>query len=158
MQNPVCLVPSRLSSVFQVTRRFGLCLLLGALILATGCGGGSKALSNSVSGKVTVVPGDQIVSGSVVFVYSDKEKVTPIGPDGTYTMADPPAGQVKILVKGDQSRLAAPPPMKGGPEMPSMGGGSQAVPPPIRYATAQGSDLTYEVKPGKHTHNIELKK
>jgi len=154
MHNPVSRAAPQSSSGYKIARRFGLCLLLGTLLLVTGCGGGGKGLTNSVSGKVTL--GDKNVAGTVYFVYSDKETVAPIGVDGMYTMSNPPAGQVKILVKGDPGRTVAPP-VKGGPEMPSMGGASQGVNPPAKYASPATSDLTYEVKTGKQTKDLELK-
>jgi len=141
-------------------RWFGLCLLLGAVVLVTGCSkkGGD---TNSVSGKVTLA--GQAVSGTVIFVYADNKEIgTPIGAEGAYSMPNPSTGQVKVLVKGMAGPAAAPTtkgaPLPGVGELPKIPGQLDAgVQPPAKYASAATSDLSYEVKPGKQTYNIELK-
>jgi len=114
-----------------------------------------------VTGKVTLE--GQPVNGIVTFVYANGPDATaPTGLDGGYTMVNPPLGQVKVLVKTlpgmGGAGMVAPP--KAGPEMPSMAGtaSSQGVAPPARYGTVASSDLAYEVKAGKQTFDIPLKK
>jgi len=145
----------------RATRRsqwIGLCLLL-AMVLVAGCKKNTAGPANSVTGKVTFKGSP--VNGMVVFHYSDGPEVNaPINSDGTYTIVNPTPGQVKVLIKGGSRPVGD---LKGGkgPEMPSdVGGtaGTTGVQPPPRYATPQGSDLTYEVKAGKHTDvNFDLK-
>src|SRR6266511_1761841 len=140
-----------------VRRGFSFLLLVAILGFAVGCGSGNKSgdsSKNEVGGKVTL--GDKLVSGTVVFVYSDnKELQGPIGPDGSYVILDPTPGQVKIYIKA--SGLVAPA-AKGGPETPKEGPASgSGVAPPVKYQSIATSGLTYEVKPGKQTHNLELK-
>jgi len=123
------------------------------LVLTTGCRG-DKEPKDSVSGKVTM--GGQAVAGVVNFVYPDGKKVaSPLGADGSYKFFSPPVGQVKVVVEG-MPGVVAPPPMKGGPELPKMPGAS-GVAPPAKYGSANTTDLTYEVKAGAHVHNIDLK-
>jgi len=126
--------------------------LLIAAILAAGCG--EKQAANVISGKVTL-DGDPVF-GNVVFVSADNKEVSsPTATDGTYRIENPPVGQVKVLVKGMPGQVTggAPPP-KDAPAMSNK----QGVAPPPKYAAATSSDLSYEVKAGKHTYNIELKK
>jgi len=150
------------------TKWFASSRMLGALSLAflvallsgvSGCDSGPKGAKNSVSGKVTL--NGEKVAGTVSFVGSDPApKETPIKPDGTYQIDDPPTGQVKIVVKGmggptGAAGAAKPPP--GGPEMPSMPGtGMGGATPPAKYGSPATTPLTYDVKPGKQTYNIEL--
>lgn len=144
----------------RVVRGIALALFVASLVGLTGCGG-SRGSKNSVSGKVTL--GTEQVSGIVSFVGTDnKEVASPIKADGTYSIDDPPTGTVKILVKGmgmPGGATGAPPltPPKDAPTMPTMPGTTKGAAPPAKYASAATTDLTYEVKPGKHTYNIELK-
>jgi len=128
------------------------------LVLSAGCGGGKGDAKDSVTGKVTL--NSSPVAGTVTFVYEDNKEVAgPINPDGTYLVSNPPPGKVKVVVKGHPGTGALVPTPKGaGPEMPSMAGsGSQAVPPPRKYGSAATTDISYEVKPGKHTFDLPLK-
>jgi len=138
-----------------LVRALGGALLVVALVFLTGCPG-SKDSANSVSGKVTLKSGEK-VSGLVVFVGPDnKEYTTPVKPDGTYTLSDPPIGKVKVLVKSMGLGVPAAGKIEtkeAGGSMPSTSGGAA---PPAKYAMANTSDLTYEVKPGKQTYDIEL--
>jgi len=116
----------------------------------SGCG--TKGAANSVSGKVTL--NDEPVKGLVVFVGADNKEVSaPTNPNGTYTLDNPPLGQVKVLVKTVGPVGVDTPPPKDAPNMPKAGG----VAPPAKYASAATSGLTYEVKAGKHTYDIPLK-
>jgi hypothetical protein len=135
---------------------FGL-LLLASFGMVTGCGGKSgdkNTMKSEVTGKVTL--GDKPVSGQVVFVYSDgKELVSPITGDGSYMLADPPTGSVKIYIRSMGGTVVP----KGGPDIPKDApGGGGGVPAPPKYASAATSGLTYEVKAGKQEHNIPLNK
>jgi hypothetical protein len=133
-------------------------LLLASLVILTGCSG-SRGDANSVTGKVKLQPGDKPVSGIVHFVYADGKEVTaPTGEGGTYKIIAAPPGQVKILVKAMPGATIVAPkggemPGKDAPVSTSAGG----VPPPQKYGVSQSSDLSYEVKAGKQTHDIELK-
>ena len=132
------------------------------LVWIPGCPDPAK--SNYVTGKVTL-DGKQ-VSGDVTFHGADnKEAKGPIGPDGMYTIMNPPMGTVKITVKpGLMPTLVggADSPkkdlkdtsMKDAPKTDTKVG--QSVPPPKKYESTATSDLTYEVKPGKQEHNLTL--
>jgi len=142
----------------RVLGGLSLALLVALLPGVTGCGSGPQGAKNSVSG--TVKMGGENVAGTVAFVGSDPNpKETPIKPDGTYQVDDPPTGQVKIVVKGMGGPGGAPAgvkPAPGGPEMPSMPGMAKGATPPAKYGSPASTPLTYDVKPGKQTHNIEL--
>jgi len=135
---------------------FSLALLIVSLAGVTGCGG-PKGAKNTVSGKVTV--NGEPANGIVVFLGQDNKELasTPIKPDGTYQFDDPPAGQVKVLVKGMMggAPLIAPPAGKG-PELPSMAGGMKGATPPPKYGQANTTPLTFEVKTGKQTFDIAM--
>jgi len=131
-------------------------LLLPGLVLLFGCSG-SKGDGNTVSGKVKL--GDKPVAGMVHFVYADaKELTAPISEaDGSYTISKAPTGQVKILVKGQPGAGAGALKKPPGGEIPGGAPTSTAgVPPPAKYGVAATSDLTYDVKAGKQTHDINL--
>jgi len=132
------------------------CLGLLVLALVTGCPG-TDSMKNSVSGKVTL--DGKPVAGTVVFVGADGKEVgvSPIGPDGNYTIPNPATGPVKVLVKSMTASLgggAIRPP--GGPTMPDPAGTSQGVQPPAKYGAEKTTPLTFEVKTGKQTYDIPL--
>ena len=135
-------------------------LLLGFAAVLTGCGGNPGANVNSITGKVTL--DGQVVGGTVTFVYDDKkseDKMTPISPTGEYVITDPPPGNVKIVVKGMQTGAGplVAPPTKDAPKMAELPG-SSGVNPPAKYESAATTPLTYEVKKGKHKHDLTLTK
>jgi len=115
---------------------------------ASGCG--SKEGANSVSGKITL-KGDP-VNAKVKFVGGGKEAEGATTLDGSYTVNNPPVGSCKVYVTAMPGAVINPTPVK---DAPSMGGKSPGVPPPAKYGTEAGA-ITYEVKPGKQTYNIEL--
>jgi len=129
-------------------------LFLALLVGVSGCGSGPKEAANSVSGKVTL--NGSAVSGTVSFVGPDnKESMpAPIKPDGTYTVADPPQGKCKILVKGmgGTATGVGSAPVKDSPAMTG-----QSVAPPAKYASITTTDLTFDVQSGKQKYDIELK-
>lgn len=127
-------------------------VLLFALAVV-GCGkGGNSDGKVTVSGKVT--QGGQPVAGTVTFIDSaNKEYGSPIT-DGKYQVIGLPVGQAKITVKG-APKLAPPPGGKEAGAMP-MGGGAGGVAPNPQYATVAGG-LTYDVKAGDQTYDIDLK-
>src|SRR4051794_6203038 len=129
------------------------CLLTAAL-LASGCGG----VRNSVSGKVTF--GGRPVAGMVTFVGADgKEATAPINPDGSYTVVNPPAGQVQVVVKNFPGMAGGNQP-KPNPRLPQLPGSvTTAAPlgvaPPAKYA-APSPALTFTVTGGRQTYDVEL--
>jgi len=129
-----------------------LCLFVALLVGLSGCDKKGDEAANSVSGKVTL--NGEPVAGIITFVGADNKEVSgPIKPDGTYTVANPPAGQVKILVKGMGGTLpTATPPKEAGGNMPKMGG----VSPPAKYSAVNTTDLKFEVTSGKQKHDITL--
>jgi len=142
----------RRSRSFWRTGGAALGLFAALLLGASGCGG-PKESANQVSGKVTL--NGSPVSGNVIFVGPDGKQGMPalIKGDGTYTAYDPPQGKCKVLVSGMGGGAGPTTPVKDAPAL----GGQTAAPPP-KYADARTSDLETEIKPGKNTYNIELKR
>jgi hypothetical protein len=64
-----------------------------------GCGGGTTGNANYIKGKVTLE--GKPVSGTVIFVGSDKKEISsPTSVDGLYQIPNPPKGEGYFLVKG----------------------------------------------------------
>jgi len=114
-----------------------------------GCG--PSGPKNSISGKVTLKSSGQPVSGMISLIGSDGQEKpvppAPIGPDGSYTIAEPTVGTNKVVIKGFPGMGApvAAPKLPGAPDAPAMG-----APPPAKYGSAN-TPLTVEVKGGRQT-------
>jgi hypothetical protein len=135
-----------------------------ALLLSVGCAG-SKPVG-SVTGKV-LYQNKPLRGGSVTFIPADGVGVASsrIGEDGTYSIARIPVGPVKITVETKSSEPprkytggGAPPP----PDDPNNRPDPERKPGryiPIadRYADAEGSGISYEVKAGAQEFTVELK-
>jgi hypothetical protein len=134
-------------------------LLLGLATVAGGCGG-----DYTVTGKVKV-GGQPLNGGLVTFVstHDQSERSASIGSDGTYTMYNPPKGEVTALVKvqtpvgmpaEDDSREA---PSVQGMKLPGKG---QRPPEFVRvderYAKVETSPLKFNVKHSGQKINIDL--
>jgi len=144
---------------------------LGALALfvvfgLVGCGGGGG--KGTVSGKVTY-KGTPLKGGRVAFLTSNKQNaVAEIGEDGSYTAINVAPGPAKISVstsylkENPLGRVRNQPP-KGqqAPEGYQMSSGGtdvkRYVKIPDQYESADTSGLTYDVKSGNQTHDIDLK-
>lgn len=131
---------------------------LAALLLVlnvSGCGGGKKAAANAVSGIVTM--GKSPVSGATVtFIGADGKKASGFtNMEGKYTIEDPPKGSVKITLTslggGGGAGPVMPPPPKDSPAPPS----NTMASIPAKYAKPDNG-LSFEVKGGKETYNIEI--
>ena len=150
-------------------------LAMFPVLAATGCG----AAKVNVSGKVNY-KGAPLKGGTVTFASTTgKGDVTAqIGEDGSYTMEKVPVGQVKILVATESLKPKfnmGGPMSKGGLNAPPtyaapQGQGNAAnynpqqredqskryVAIPLEYGDPQKTKLTYDVKSGESTHNIDL--
>jgi hypothetical protein len=138
----------------RALRTLSVCLFVALLAGLSGCDKKADEAANSVSGKVTL--NGEPVAGNVAFVGADNKESppSPIKPDGTYTIPNPPTGQVKILVKGmGGTAPVTTPPKEAGGNMPKIGG----VAPPTKYGAVATTDLKFEVTSGKQKHDIELK-
>jgi hypothetical protein len=136
-------------------RRVG---LLFALLWAAGCGTGPTTPGGAsggtrVSGSVKL--NDQPVNyGVVAFHIGDRVVKSPIYPDGTYSLNNPPPGEAKVVLLVDPT----PPPMA------AAAGGPQAEKPPklipvkvpAKYADKATTDLTYTVGAGPQTYDIRM--
>jgi len=142
-----------MSYLLHLSKSACFCLLT---VFAIGCGEPGPA--TVVSGKVTT--GGEPVSGTIHFVGADgTEAMAPVGPTGgLYTVANPPVGEVTVLIKGGLggSPPALKPPtgegskMTGMPEMPKMG-----VAPPAKYAD-KANGIKYTVTAGKQQKDFDL--
>ncbi|HEY7330363.1 MAG TPA: hypothetical protein VH592_22175 [Gemmataceae bacterium] len=152
--------------IFKPVLRVSGCLSLVVVIVLTGCGKGARSIESAeVSGKVLFqgkpLPGGRITFASANTAFAASELIEE---NGTYTIKAP-VGDVKISV--DNSMLQ----QQGG----KMGGGkpkSFPRPPgkeeetrpvkgkyvkiPSKFKDATTSGLTYTVKKGAQTHDIEL--
>jgi hypothetical protein len=147
-------------------------LSAGVLLLSLvsmGCGS-----SGTVSGKVTYL-GEDLGGGTVLFVSPGKktERAT-IAPDGSYTIANIPAGTVKIAVETASARPPDQEAMRRGiPQIPpdadlppqaekSMyksspeNKGGKYVWIPNEYGDPEQSKLTLEVTGGNQHYDIKL--
>ena len=149
------------------------CLSLGLLTLTAGCGRNPRSVEHAdVSGKVSF-QGKPLPGGRIAFVTvkGGFPSSATINEDGTYKISAP-IGDVQIGVDNGMLR-----PMGGG-KGPGKGGGppkgmSHPKPPganeakeepvkgrfvniPSEYADPGRSGLTFTVKPGSQTHDIEL--
>lgn len=128
--------------------RLSLFLLLTAMVCGLGCS--SNKDKDSVSGKVTL--NGKPVTGIVAFIYPDNKEVTgPIQAEGKYTISNPPAGEVKVVVKGGiiGGKVVAPTGATGAPSGPVVES------PPAKYASPNNG-LTFTVKGGHQTYDIPL--
>jgi len=136
-------------------------VLLVALGLS-GCGA-----SGTVSGKVSY-NGKNLKGGTVTFISSQGKASasTNINEDGTYTIDNVPAGDVKVCVDtsmlnpaGKSTHHYSAPPGQKPPEglEDSTDTSKRYVEIPKDYAFQEKTTLTLTVKGGKQTHDIELK-
>jgi hypothetical protein len=158
-----------------VRRPAGL-LALAALLGAAGC-----TSYGEVSGKVTY-KGKSLKGGSITFTIPGKGSVAAqIAEDGSYTVAQVPAGEARIAVetKSVGPPAKAPGPMafmRGPPKMtppkesdlpkdahapmstaPPKADLKRYVPIPDQYGDPEKSGLTFKVTGGAQTHDIDLK-
>jgi len=132
-------------------------LLLVSLLAVIGCGSGGKP--GTVQGKVKV-DGTLANAGSVIFTTSTGATAFgTIQADGTYKAIGVPVGATQVTVTGPP-----PVPVVGDPRLkppskdsPSPGGSvDKPVPIPAKYGKADSSGLTYTVKGGSNTYDIDL--
>jgi hypothetical protein len=150
-----------MSSVFRVvTPRCAIVALLVSVSLATaGCGG-----KGDVTGKVSY-NGQPLPYGNVQFQSANGSvHIGDIQPDGTYTIKGVPTGSVKISVTCmDPAGVEFAKQMSAASKDPSN---AKAKPTgkledfnkiPGQYNDFSTSELTFDIKSGTQTHNIDLK-
>jgi hypothetical protein len=151
----VSALPGRSACVSHrfLLRALSLSLFVALLVGLSGCDKKANDPADSVSG--TVKLNGESVSGMVAFVGADnKEVISPIKPDGSYVVANPPKGKCKVLVKGMLGTGPIAPPKDAG-NMPKMGSGSGAN-PPAKYGAVNTTTLEFEVTSGKQKYDITL--
>jgi len=156
----------------RASKRWGSrCLVLLVGLLSAGCGGGYGEISGKVyyKGRLLAVPGMMVTftdANGRVFSSS-------VAPDGGYTLAKVPVGQVKIAVvvlpprridqiqQKEQEAVRAEIVKVSPEERERM---TQSRPPrrfaiaiPRTYADPETSGLIHTVTGGKQTYDIELK-
>jgi hypothetical protein len=147
----------------------GLCLALGLLSLAAGCGDNKKKAPPyaEVSGTV-LFKGKPLPGGQVTFANDGGfTGSATIDPDGKYKLSAP-TGNVKIAVDnamlqpagGGMRRGPAPPAKMPGLKRPDSEAPHKMpghyVQIPQKYYNPQDSGLTYTVVAGSQTHDIKL--
>lgn len=105
-----------------------------------------------ISGKVYL--DDNIVNYGVVAFYAanvERPLKSPIYPDGSYNIRNPPPGEYLLVITTGQ------------PPVPAAGGSSKSPPPsfkkivlPEKYSSKGTTDLKYQVKEGLHTFDIKI--
>ncbi len=142
------------------------CLSLGLLAGTMSCTKNPHGTEHvEVSGKV-LFNGKPLPGGRVMFaaIKDGFAASAPIDENGTYQIKAP-IGEVLISVDNRmfQARGGAKPGQERHPKRPDSQEekaepikGRRYVPIPERYANADTSGLTYTVKPGPQTHDIEL--
>jgi hypothetical protein len=151
------------SCLTRVCRLASCVFLLLVILVSAGCGNPA----GTVWGKVTF-EGNPLPSGNVSFAPDDKSAgnkgavISPIAEDGSYSLSNVPVGKVTITVETKSSAPAAAPPgakmnvPAGAPNY--AGPGTKHVDIPERYSQFDKSGLSYEVKSGRQTHDIQLTK
>jgi len=129
----------------RIVRSLPVLVLLLLLVLA-GCSS-SKSGTREVSGKVTY-KGEPLPGGTITFQSAnDKDKVgrTGINEDGSYKLGNAPEGDVKIFFIG--------------PSRPSDTTKGKAPPVTLeaKYLKPETSGVSYTVKEGTQTYDIDLK-
>jgi len=135
------------------------CLLFSLFALA-GCGGSEFA---TVEGKV-IVDGQPVTAGRVIFQSMDGKSsiIAKIAPDGSYRALDVPCGAMNVFVtpldKVERIRI-----QRGGTkgkkssESEALAKAVESSPKiPEKYEDADTSRLTFTVKSGTNTYNIEI--
>jgi hypothetical protein len=135
--------------------------LLVLMVAISGCG--KPGPKDVVSGRVTL--GGQDVKGTIVFAGADGKEVAQPLSGGKYSIANPPLGDVVVMVRGmfgppgtEKPQKADRPKVKGPAsdkmlENTDVGGG---VDPPGKYYKKESSPLKYTLKGGRETIDIEL--
>jgi hypothetical protein len=132
----------------------GLVVGLGFLALvAAGCQG-----TGDVSGKVTY-KGKPLVFGTVQFEGSDGRLCQGnIGRDGSYSVTGVATGEANVAVSSlnPKSSDFVPLQREGGPKLPPRPDVPGWFPIPAKYDTPYQSGLTYTIKRGENTIDIDL--
>lgn len=142
-------------SSFIVTRRslqFATSLVIAGLFL--GCSGtnSSKTVTSTVTGSVKFK--DKIVNyGSVTFINAEgQQKKVSIASDGTYKMANPPKGKVKVVVKTG----ALPPKVAAAGADSSNAPKIETIELPSSYSDPEKTKLEFSVTEGDQVYNINI--
>jgi hypothetical protein len=133
-------------------------MMIVTLIAATGCAGRGVG---TVSGRVTF-KGKPVASGGVVMVADEGPPISAtINEDGTYVCRNVPAGTVKIGVVSPNDVMEARERKAQKPGIAEAGDlgkfdPAKWFPIPSKYANYMNSPLTFEVKKGENTFDIDL--
>jgi hypothetical protein len=132
-------------------------ILLAMTGLVAGCGSGGGAPGNASGNRVsgTVKLNDQTVMyGVVAFHIGDRIVKSPIYPDGTYSLHNPPVGAAKVVILVDSQP----------PRMAAAAGAQTEKPPefvavkvPVKYAKPETTDLQFTIGSGMQVFDIQLK-
>jgi hypothetical protein len=120
--------------------------VVGLLSLAacclSGCSGNKR---HTIQGFVTL-QGEPVPAGLVrIFGPGDHLSTAPIRPDGTFTVTDVPAGQIRVTVAPAKERMAG----SSGTAGPGSAPPAPKAVIPARYNDVGTSGLVYTVAPGR---------
>jgi hypothetical protein len=148
-------------------------LLMALLVLGplAGCTPGDPLnRGGSLSGKVTI-DGEPVTAGNLLLISEDGNwtGTAPLRGDGTYTVKEPPLGNVKVAVQTELYRDRRVPTQypsaKGKDKLPGSGGMSLPDPSvrglvykeiPEKYEKPETSGLTCVVQRGHQQHDFPL--
>jgi hypothetical protein len=140
-------------------RPMGVFVLLSSLIFISGCGGNSAGPKvGSMTGQITY-KGVPLNSGYVqVYGEDGRGGSGPITAEGVYTVGDAPLGNITITVHAIASAMSKMNSTARPPGTPAMPGESNNPPVtiPSKYSDKAKSGLTFTIKSGTQTNNINL--
>ena len=150
---------------YRVVRRAAASGLLLSLLAALGCGGGVGDVTGTVK-----YQGKPLDGGSVQFQSGGKTVASEISKDGKYSVAGVPTGSAKISVSYVDPRATDHFRAVSAASKAGAGRGDKAAAPPVavgdpsvfnkipdKYSDFNGSGLTFDVKKGPNSYDIDLK-
>ena len=145
--------------VSLLSRVAGISVLFTSLIVISGCGGTSAGPKvGSMTGQITY-KGAPLNTGTVQVHGEDGRGGSgPITADGSYIVGDAPLGNVTITVHVTASGMTGMKPAARPPGTPAMPGESDKPPVtiPVKFSDKAKSGLTFTIKSGTQTNNIDL--
>jgi hypothetical protein len=136
-----------------------LAVSLGVLVLV-GCS--TKAPKGTVKGTITYK--SQPINGGALLLYptgQGQEVTIPLSQEGTFSVADVPVGDYKVVVQPAPTTGVPPASKDMTPEMKArleaLKGPPPTIPFPDKYKDKQKTDLTCTVTKGGQTLTLEMK-
>ena len=128
-----------------------------ALATISGCGSRMGDISGTVS-----FNGEPLPSGRIAFYCNGGDKPVLMSPieAGTYTITGAPLGPSRVTIETFEMKTTPVPEMIGSPQPPDQPAtttaGKEYVRLPVRYASAETSELTHEILAGTNLKDFDL--